>query len=211
MNLLILQPIRPNHPAALRAIAAALLARLVLPDGWTAEVRQDDTPVAPPPSPSIYAKHAAVRNHMLDTYLRPAHDRVLWVDSDLVDYPADLVPRLHAIAPDGIAAPWVELDRYPGRFYDIGGFIERGRRFGVAPPHCVQPGDVVNLDSVGCVYLAPAALYHDGVRYAPPPTDYYVEHWSAMQAARQRGIPVRATRALTARHAFLPDFGLPLN
>ena len=131
---------------------------------------------------------------------------MLWVDSDLVDYPADLVPRLHAIAPDGIAAPWVELDRYPGRFYDIGGFIERGRRFGVAPPLCPAgrrggPGQRgVRLPS-----RRPPLTRRGALR--PPPTDYYVEHWSAIaQAARaSAAYPVRATRALTARHAFLPD------
>lgn len=211
MNLLILQPIRPNHPAALRVQADAALRSLIIPEDWTATICQDDTLITPAPSPSIYAKHAAVRNHMLDTYLKPEHDLVLWIDSDLIGYPTDLINTLYAANPGGIAAPFVFLDRHPGRFYDVGGFIEKGRRFGLTAPYCRQTGDVVTLDSVGCLYLAPAALYHAGVRYSAPPTDYYVEHWSVMQEARERGYTIVGLRDVHATHAYLPDFGLPLN
>jgi len=211
MNLLILQPIRPNHPEALRQRADVALRALILPDNWTVTTCQDDTPITPGPSPSIYAKHAAVRNHMLDTYLKPEHDLVLWIDSDLIDYPHNLISLLYAANPGGIAAPFVFLDKHPARFYDIGGFIEHGRRFGLNAPYCRQTGDVVQLDSVGCLYLAPASLYHTGARYSAPPTDYYVEHWSVMRQARQRGLSIVGLRNVIATHAYLPMFGLPLN
>lgn len=211
MNLLILQPIRPNHPEALRQRADAALRNLAIPDDWVVTICQDDTPITPPPSPSIYAKHAAVRNHMLDHYLKPEHNLVLWIDSDLIDYPSDLIALLYTANPGGIAAPFVFLDKHPGRFYDIGGFIESGRRFGLNAPYCRQTGDVVSLDSVGCLYLAPASLYHAGARYSAPPTDYYVEHWSVMQQAKQRGLSIVGLRNVIVTHAYLPMFGLPLN
>lgn len=211
MNLLILQPIRPNHPESLRRAANLALWRLTTPDGWTVTTHQDDTLITPDPSPSIYAKHAAVRNYMLDTYLKPEHDLVLWIDSDLIAYPADLIQTLSTANPGGITAPFVFLDHHPGRFYDIGGFIEHGRRFGLHAPYCLQTAPVVHLDSVGCLYLAPAALYHAGVRYSAPPTDYYVEHWSVMQQAKALGYPIVGLRDVQATHAFLPAFGLPLN
>ena len=221
MNILVLQPTRPTNPPALRLIAQQLLARL--PDanpGMSFEMHADVCDIEIYVSPSKYTAHATARNWMLDQYLTEQHDYVFWVDSDLIDYPADLPMRLHATNPGGITAPLVLLDasparlRYdadPERFYDIGGFIERGIRAGLWQPWFNQSGELIDLDSVGCIYLAPAALYRDGVRYAPAETDYYVEHYSVCQAAKARGYRVCALTTARAIHAWLPDYGLPVN
>lgn len=249
MTILVLQPVNPVHQTARRAdgvsldaVAAQLLARLPAANpGMAFDIRRDATAIPAPPSPSRYARHAAVRNYMLDTYLRPEHTQVLWIDSDLVDYPADLPTQLadaeavctvcgtseysvritldaydcgtcgNAWASSSITAPLVLLDQCGARFYDIGGFIEGGRRFPLMPPYSLQDGPCWALDSVGCCYLAPAWLYQAGVRYSPPPTDYYVEHWSVMTEARARGVRIVAVPGLVARHAYLPEYGLPLN
>lgn len=254
MNILILQPIRPTNPLALRAVADALLSQLPAANpGLTFDIRQDDSALDIPPHPSLYMRHAAVRNYMLDTYLKPEHDAVLWVDSDLIDYPADLPTRLanvidreartcdcdtrarHGVdhgrcrgcgrvhSASGslltlvrgvIAAPMAVLSPSSGfqdRFYDIGGFIENGTRANMFRPWFRQAGPVIELDSVGCCYLAPAWLYQAGVRYGPPPTDYYVEHWSVMQQARARGVRIVALTDVQAVHAWLPDYGLEVN
>ncbi len=156
---------------------------------------------------------------MLDTYLQDTHTHVLWIDSDLIDYPPTL-PRLLLDAGADIAAPLPLLDpspvrliAYPRReqFYDIAGFIERGTRARLYPPWFVQDGPILELDSVGCCYIAPAQLYRDGVRYRPPATDYYVEHWSVMQAAKKRGYRIVALRDVIVTHAWLPDYGLEAN
>lgn len=216
MNVLVLQPCNPAHVTAMRGgvsladRAVSLLSRLPGANpGMVFDMHQDSRSITPPPSPSKYARHAAVRNYMLDTYLRPEHTHVLWIDSDLVDYPADIPMTLAAVG--GICAPLCLLDKCGPRFYDIGGFIEQGRRARMAPPYFVQEGPVIDLDSVGCLYLAPADLYRSGVRYSPPPTDYYVEHWSVMGAARAQGISIRALTDVAALHAYLPEWGLPLN
>lgn len=221
MNILILQPIRPTNPPALRAVADALLSRLPAANpSLTFDIRQDDSAVEVPPHPSLYMRHATVRNYMLDRYLKPEHDAVLWVDSDLVEYPADLPTRLANAALKShswtgvIAAPMAVLSPSSGfqdRFYDIGGFIEHGQRANMYPPWFQQQGPVIELDSVGCCYLAPAWLYRDGVRYSPPPTDYYVEHYSVMQQARARGVRIVALTGVRAVHAWLPDYGLGVN
>lgn len=215
MRVLVLQPIRPSHPPALRAVADALLARMVETcTAFAFDVRQDDAALDVPPHRSKYQRHATVRNYMLDCYLRPEHDAVLWVDSDLIDYPADLPLRLHAANPGGITAPLALLSETSGwkdRFYDIGGFIENGARARMFRPWFEQQCDVIELDSVGCCYLAPADLYRAGVRYAPPPTDYYVEHWSVMKQARERGYRVCCLTTARAVHAWLPDYGLGVN
>jgi hypothetical protein len=262
-NILILQPIHPNNPPALRKQADALLARLEgANSGMHFDICQDDSAVPVPPHPSLYMRHATVRNYMLEKYLRPHHTHVLWIDSDLIDYPADLPTLLmeaceklarqcpkcggqrtaelvwgnytcldcHTdasltnlastswhILPGAIVAPFAMLADSDEplrrlfsreRFYDIGGFIEHGKRARVVAPFFDQQGDVIELDSVGCCYLAPAALYHAGVRYAPPPTDYYVEHWSVMQAAKRRGYRIVALSNVRVTHAWLPDYGL---
>lgn len=244
MNILILQPIRPSNPPALRERASALLGALPAANpGMTFDIRQDDSALDIPAHPSLYMRHATVRNYMLDTYLKEEHDAVLWVDSDLIDYPADLPSRLTSVAsqcphcpfvhadacrdedyarclrcdthwPGTIAAPLPLLSETSGwkqRFYDIGGFVEGGTRARMFPPWFDQEGGVIELDSVGCCYLAPATLYHSGVRYSPPPTDYYVEHWSVMQEAKKRGYRVCALTTVHAVHAWLPDYGLEAN
>lgn len=221
MNILILQPIAPNTTQALRARATELLARLEGSNhGMHFDIQQDDTVFLVPSHPSLYMRHATVRNYMLDTYLKPEHTHVLWIDSDLVDYPADLPTRLMGVAqalypylaiPPVVAAPLALLSPtsgWPNRFYDIGGFIEGGNRVRMFPPWFDQRGDVIELDSVGCCYLAPAGLYHAGARYSPPPTDYYVEHWSVMQEARKRGYRVCALTTVHVTHAWLPDYGM---
>lgn len=225
MNVLVLQPIRPDHLPALRMVADQLLSRLESANpGMAFDIQQDDARLDIPPHGSRYMRHAAVRNYMVDTYLRPEHDAVLWVDSDLIDYPADLPSLLHRAAPGAVCAPLALLvDTSPygaGRFYDIGGFVERGRSARGYPPYFAQAGDVIDLDSVGCCYLAPAALYRAGVRYEPPPqdrwttmdgTEYRVEHNSVMAAARRRGYRVCCLTTARAVHAWLPDYGLSPN
>lgn len=148
---------------------------------------------------------------MLEQYLKEKHDYVLWIDSDLVDYPADIPTLLYEANPSGITAPLALLDKCGERFYDIGGFIENGRRFSMAKPYCSQDGPVWELDSVGCLYLAPASLYQSGIRYAPPSSDYYVEHWSVMQQAKKRGVRILALRDVVCKHAYMPDYGLGFN
>lgn len=217
-NILVLQPIAPTNPPALRERADALLARMRAANPGL-DIRQDDDLIAVPPHPSRYIRHATIRNWMLDKYLREEHTHVLWVDSDLIDYPADL-PSVLLAAPGEIVAPMAVLDPSPARlrvfpeverFYDIGGFIEQGKRCRLNPPWFDQDGAVVELDSVGCCYLAPAALYHAGVRYKPPATDYYVEHWNVMREARKRGLRIIALRDVRCVHAWLPDYGLGVN
>jgi hypothetical protein len=235
-NILVLQPIRPSNPLALRERADTLLARLEGANpGMDFDICQDDATVDVPAHPSKYMRHATVRNYMLDAYLRPEYTHVLWIDSDLVDYPAEL-PSLLIDAADlhTIVAPLALLAESndpvrkvfgPNRFYDIGGFIERGKQARLFPPYFEQEGAVIELDSVGCCYLAPADLYRSSyiservsqampvpaVRYAPPPSDYYVEHWSVMQEAKKRGYRVVALSNVCVMHAWLPDYGLGVN
>ena len=233
--ILIAQPRNPHNPPALAAVADVLLARLHEANPTLdLDVQVDSTPIKVPADSPAYTRHACARNHLIDTRLRDEHTHVLWIDSDLIDYPADLPMRLWEATGEGrgIAAPVVTLDwhegrdygglNWPERFYDIGGFIENGRRVRMHKPWFDQPGPMYDLDSVGCCYLIPAWLYREGVRYAPPGLPHYrrwhgggvgpfcVEHYSVMRAAKEAGLRIVALGEVRAVHAWLPDYGLEL-
>ena len=267
--ILIAQPRNPHNPPALTAVADALLARLHAANPTLdLDVQVDSAPIKVPADSPAYTRHACARNHLIDTRLRDEHTHVLWIDSDLIDYPADLPTRLWGVAmgrrcpacfdtaiafhahgfgdcgacgyswlqmghgKEAITAPVVTLDyhegrdyggmNWPDRFYDIGGFIENGRRVRMHKPWFDQPGPMYDLDSVGCCYLIPAWLYREGVRYAPPGLPHYrrwqgggvgpfcVEHYSVMRAAAAAGLRIVALGEVRAVHAWLPDYGLEL-
>ncbi len=178
---------------------------------------------------------AAIRQGMVERHLRD-EAWVFWVDVDIVDYPEDLIEKLAARADGGIAAPIVLMagnpdeppsnsDGFgPGRFFDIGGFVEGGRWARFDPPYFDQPGPVFDLDSVGSCYLVNAELYRQGARHTadpksaqlvaegnawPPdavsrnqsgPANAYTEHYSVCQFTREKGLPVRAFGDLIALH-----------
>jgi len=211
MNILILQPYRPDIPWALLVRARHLLIALL-------EAHSEHTfdvvrapGIADNPGPETYASHAVVRNQFIETYLRPEHTDLLWVDVDLIDYPADIVRRLDAIRGGGIAAPAILFDDTQ-IFYDIGGFIEDGRPFAALPPYTRQPGSIVDLDSVGCLYLIPAAVYRAGLRYAPTGPAHGVEHYPVCHGAKEcLGLPVRADLSIVATHADVPKYRRPMS
>jgi hypothetical protein len=158
-----------------------------------------------------FSPHARARNSLLDACLRPEHTHVLWLDSDLLSYPADLPTRLLTLAPEGMAAPAALLDEpgTPNRFYDILGFIENGKGARIHQPWFKQAGPVIELDSVGCAYLAHADIYRAGARYAHTPG--YTEHWAVCAAAKAEGRRICADLSLVALHAWLPHYGEALH
>lgn len=213
MTTLVLIPARPDLHPALRERALALAHAL---DGDT-EVVLDDRPwSADAQAYGDWRRRieacAAMRQAIVTDALRPHHAAVLWVDADVIAYPPDLLTRLAALAAprdgeagEAITAPAVLLNRHHRRFYDIGGFIEQGRFARMAEPWFDQPGPVVDLDSVGCVYRVPADLYRAGATHHR--VGHYSDHYSVCQFARARGRGVRADLSITVVHAWLPDFG----
>ena len=53
---------------------------------------------------------ATIRNIVIHDYLESYHDYVLWLDADVVKYPADLVRQLYETNPDGVNAPLVVIE-----------------------------------------------------------------------------------------------------
>jgi hypothetical protein len=152
-----------------------------------------------------YSAHARARNDLIDTHLRDDHEFVLWIDDDIVEYPANVVDLLY-VDDNTIVAPTVVVESQPTIFYDTHGFrtltgeevSQSFPRFSAEPKH-------IELAAVGCMYLIPAALYRDGVRYEATPR--HTEHWSVMKAARDRGYRVLCDKLTTIYHAYLPRYG----
>lgn len=235
-SVLVLTPVNPAlDPAVLRR--ARELAERAISGMRGCRIVYDETGVAPvrgQPHPHRQAAIAEIRQNMIDRHLRD-EEWVFWVDVDLVEYPANLLEELISRAEGGIAAPLVLMEgdvsepAYPagfgpGRFYDVAGFIEKGRWARFTQPYFDQIGPVYELDSVGSCYLVNADLYRGGAKHAVDPAtnrfisnksqwsekairenqvgpaNSFTEHYSVCQFAREAGLPVRAFADLIALH-----------
>ena len=146
---------------------------------------------------------AAACNAILDEYL-DGHDYVLTMDSDIVAMPFDIVTQLHEANPDGVTAPMVFVEG-TDQFYDTSGFLEGGERIQHKPPYFLSTEDLVDLDCVGTIYLAPAYLYRE-TRYANEPAGF-TDHEEVMAGARKLGMRVVCDRNVVVSHACLPLYG----
>jgi hypothetical protein len=101
---------------------------------------------------------ARCRNHLLFGALRD-EDWVLWMDVDLIDYPADIVERLLAVGKD-ILHPNCVLDK-GGRSFDTNAWRDQGR---LHMDDLRTEGELVELDAVGgSMLLVNADLHRDGL------------------------------------------------
>jgi Anp1 len=101
---------------------------------------------------------AKSRNHLLFRALRD-HDWVLWLDSDVSEYPGDVIERLLATGKD-IVQPNCVLD-YGGESFDRNAWRDHGQMH----LHDLRDeGELVPLDSVGgTMLLIRADLHRDGL------------------------------------------------
>lgn len=218
--LLIAVPVRGSLHPALKARACEL-ASAVMDDarnqalfemrlGW----QEDDGP--PEPQPGRWGRIAWARNALLAAHMGADVDYVLMVDADIVDYPPDLPAQLYEANPDGVTAPLVLIE-HSSQFYDTLGFVEDGRRARFLPPYFHGEGELVELDSVGCIYLIPARVLREAAYHSAPvdrERDHqtiwatgHTDHWPVMQQARAMGLRACCLRAAVARHARLTDYG----
>lgn len=108
---------------------------------------------------------ARSRNHLLSRALVD-EDWVLWIDADVMDYPADIVERLLATGKD-IVHPHclIKLDNEPGKTFDLNAWRDHGR---LHMDDLRSEGDLVPLDSVGgTMLLIRADAHRDGLIFPP--------------------------------------------
>jgi len=108
---------------------------------------------------------ARSRNHLISRALID-EDWVLWIDADVMDYPADIIERLLATGKD-IVHPHclIQLDNEPRRTFDLNAWRDHGR---LHMNDLRAEGDVVPLDSVGgTMLLIRADAHRDGLIFPP--------------------------------------------
>ena len=155
-----------------------------------------------------WSKVTRVRNTLLDCFKLSAFTHVLWIDADLVEYPADLPTRLLAANPHGVSSCPVFIEDREDQFYDTAGFVGLDEKHWCvfAPHHEDAAGrEVVEVAGVGCLYSVPVPVYLTGARHTDHPTN--PDHWTVCQAARKMGRSVTVDMRLRALHANLPKYG----
>ena len=219
--ILVATPARLSTPRALLARCEQLVHSFCspMPIEWRLYLNEQ------PWSSRKYEPNARARNELIGRFLRPWHTHVLWLDVDIIFAPENLISVLLGVVAgrggengNAIAAPmvWVERvtseeDRPPasiatgGWFYDTGGFQKLDGEFADFHEGVGGNEEETEMLSVGCVYLAPAELYRQGLHYRPEGDE--VEHLSFMRDARAAGVTVWATRQANVIHAYLPKWG----
>lgn len=147
------------------------------------------------------SKTSRLRNRMLDSIDLDLFDYLLWLDSDLVEIPADLVTTLIRANPTGVTAPLVLIEEPgplgPNQFYDTTAFVlegraneqandtnpyVKGRSIEMFPPYVPnkKPGqELVPMDGVGTCYCMPKRVFSEGgARFTDHPR--LTEHWFAV-------------------------------
>ena len=117
-------------------------------------------------APSVQVERRSIlarsRNHLLFHALDD-EDWVLWLDVDLVEYPADILQRLFAAGKDIVQPHCVK--QFGGPTYDLNAWQDKGRRV----MHDLRgAGELVRLDAVGgTMLLVRADCHRDGLIFPP--------------------------------------------
>lgn len=191
-----------------------------LTDEWqrafpNVRVSRDSFTLPPPVPQDRIEKLCAVRNTMLDRHLDPTAGIVVWLDSDIVEFPVDFFAQLVETANtfNAVVAPSIFVERKPGMFYDIWGFVKDEKFFTHEPPYAQTKdkpdGPLMTVESVGCLYALPASLFHRGFRYHAIPKQ--TDHYSLCQRAKEQEMPVYWDCSIWATHVNLREYGLPWN
>jgi glycosyltransferase involved in cell wall biosynthesis len=160
---------------------------------------------------------ARSRNRLLSGALRD-EDWVLWLDADLVDYPADLLTRMLAAGRD-IATP--HCVRPDGTPFDLNTFRFSPESGGQDDPQHIHDGlfqpprgagrlyldaftdrEQVEVDSVGgTALLVRADLHREGLNFPPYSYRGYIETEGLAMMARDMGVASWALPQLRIVHA----------
>jgi glycosyltransferase involved in cell wall biosynthesis len=126
-------------------------------------------PHVPRWSPELQVERRATiarsRNHLLSRALDD-EDWVLWIDADVIGYPANIIERMLATGRD-IVHPHclVQLGGQPRRTFDLNAWRDRGR---LHMDELRAEGDLVPLDAVGgTMLLVRADVHRDGLIFPP--------------------------------------------
>lgn len=209
MKVLIPQLINPNAPKIWRENAEKIYNKLTFTNKERFILEEDFSHYS---GITKYGKYAAARNSIINQALKEDHTHVFWMDSDIIDFPADIIEQLYEEESNNIIAPYVLIENCEEnpwkfeRFYDISCFIDKnGTPFNYQPPYHNLGNGKIELLSVGTCFLIPAEIYKKGLRY----NIYYSsnEHIDFFIQCQSMGYKIYATNKIVIRHAFLPKYG----
>lgn len=220
MNVLVAIPIRPTqHPALKAACFQRALALTDANPGCHFQFVFDLRPVDGKPTDCRpWSKVARARNRIVKECALDSFDYVLWIDSDVIDYPPDMPTRLIAANPGGMTAPIPLVEGFDRRFYDWSAFIRKGtchirptewinlpgRNVGHVGWEECFPDPVTEMDVVGTITMVPAIVYKT-VEYEDHAA--YTDHFPICNGVRALGQKVCAVRDVIVTHANLPLYG----
>lgn len=202
------------NPWLLRRMRENLAKLIRCNPRFAIDVVEFDEPFTNEPGERIWAKVGRARNHVIEQQLLRRHEYVLWIDADIVRYPADILTTLHAANPDGITAPAVMIED-DNKFYDWAAFVEQDDAgdlvtFSPEAPYWRFPDRIQNgrleLAGVGSMYLMPAWPYKLGARHADTP---WTDHWPICETVRRANSKVVCLTEVRVDHAELPRYGEP--
>lgn len=157
---------------------------------------------------NFFARLARMRQSLVEHFLMPRHTDVLWIDADVLVYPAFLHTMLRRLS-SGVISPLVCIEG-SDRNYDTAGMRQSYEgRSGIDPPYFQGEGPLFDMESVGGCVLVPADV-HRKVAFEAQSDDepnHVTEWWSVCQGAKEMGYKVQCTTELTVYHADLPKYG----
>jgi len=182
------------------------------------EIIVDETPISleQHERKTPWSKVTKARNNMLTKIDFDRYDYILWIDTDVVDYPIDLPTRLINANPNGIAGGYIFVEKMVDRFYDCGAYIEegsdhiqpdvfkeiRGRNVFCVGQHFSKPvKGLVKMDCIGSVINIPTDVYKTGVKHTDHPA--YTDWHAICKKAREMGKTVICDTDLMILHANL--------
>lgn len=205
-------------------ILTILLLRPDAPDCWVENAKKIKNTLTHPNNDIQYfneyassaggrfAKEANARNQAIEKLLTPEHTHVFWLDTDVMEYPPDIIEKLINIDSENCVAPYVFIEDNEWwdfkRFYDISCFIDSdGTNFNYQPPYTKNDTeDKKEVRCIGTCMLINANVYRDGCFYDP--FDPRNEHIPFFEQAISKGYKVYACPKIEIRHAFLPKYGI---
>jgi len=209
MKILIASAVYRGLPLALQNSALALAHRAILAD--TAHefgLWLDFRTRAKDEAESYYSRICKVADAAISSVKLLEWDYVLWVDADVVEYPADICSRLLSQNPGGITAP-LPLIEGGDRLYDTLGCVDvDGRHLANDAPYWRTPPTdrFVEMQGVGMCLLVPGWVFaKSGVPECGPA---FAGWMAACRLARESGLRVGIDRETIAYHADLPKHGL---
>lgn len=159
-----------------------------------------------------FAKEARARQEAIEKFLKPHHTHVFWIDTDVVEYPNNIIEQLLHLDCKNCISPFVFLEDNQWwqfkRFYDISCFITKeGKDFYFAPPYSDDDvSEKSEVKSIGTCILLNADIYRYGCKYDP--FDERNEHIPFFEQVLKNGYKVYATPKIEIKHAFLPKYGV---